>query len=157
MRDFKCSKSNADISVKYSCGVGCKTTEDTVTSESYSKTIGCPYYSGENNMSYGWVCPVCGKVNAPWKESCDCSSRISIGGTTPLTPKRVYDVDLGFYVNPYIPYSGNNNDIYNYLTSTSSQDAGVKGTVDIVCDKNGNLVYKDKLTGSMTIGQQRGE
>lgn len=23
-------------------------------------------------MNQGWVCPKCGKVNAPWKESCDC-------------------------------------------------------------------------------------
>lgn len=23
-------------------------------------------------MLTGWVCPKCGKVNAPWKESCDC-------------------------------------------------------------------------------------
>jgi len=23
-------------------------------------------------MNEGWVCPRCGKVNAPWKESCDC-------------------------------------------------------------------------------------
>ena len=23
-------------------------------------------------MNEGWVCPKCGKVNAPWKESCDC-------------------------------------------------------------------------------------
>ena len=21
---------------------------------------------------YGWVCPRCGKVNAPWKSECDC-------------------------------------------------------------------------------------
>ncbi|MFA5054150.1 MAG: hypothetical protein WC565_08835 [Parcubacteria group bacterium] len=21
---------------------------------------------------YGWVCPLCGKVNAPWVASCDC-------------------------------------------------------------------------------------
>lgn len=23
-------------------------------------------------MDQGWICPKCGKVNAPWKESCDC-------------------------------------------------------------------------------------
>lgn len=23
-------------------------------------------------IQYGWVCPKCGKVNAPWKDSCDC-------------------------------------------------------------------------------------
>lgn len=24
-------------------------------------------------MLYGWICPVCNKVNAPWVEHCDCS------------------------------------------------------------------------------------
>jgi len=25
-------------------------------------------------MQEGWKCPVCGKVNAPWKESCGCDT-----------------------------------------------------------------------------------
>lgn len=24
-------------------------------------------------MLYGWICPVCNKVNAPWVEHCDCN------------------------------------------------------------------------------------
>ena len=37
----------------------------------------CQCYSGwnyrYNNVYYqtGWVCPICGKVNAPWKSECD--------------------------------------------------------------------------------------
>ena len=27
---------------------------------------------------YGWVCPICGKVNAPWLSQCPCA------GTTPI-------------------------------------------------------------------------
>lgn len=23
----------------------------------------------------GWICPKCGKANAPWKSSCDCSNQ----------------------------------------------------------------------------------
>lgn len=23
-------------------------------------------------LSYGWICPKCGRVNAPWKDHCDC-------------------------------------------------------------------------------------
>jgi len=26
----------------------------------------------DSNYQVGWVCPKCGKVNAPWKSSCDC-------------------------------------------------------------------------------------
>ena len=27
-------------------------------------------------MAYGWVCPRCGRVNAPWTSQCDCSGSI---------------------------------------------------------------------------------
>ena len=37
----------------------------TGTGESYSTSINPP-------MSYGWICPKCGRVNAPWKSTCDC-------------------------------------------------------------------------------------
>lgn len=30
-------------------------------------------------MSYGWICPKCGRVNAPWKSHCDCN-----GGNGPI-------------------------------------------------------------------------
>jgi len=26
----------------------------------------------KNNAPRGWVCPLCGRVNSPWKETCDC-------------------------------------------------------------------------------------
>ena len=29
----------------------------------------------ESIMSYGWVCPVCGKVNAPWASECTCKGK----------------------------------------------------------------------------------
>jgi hypothetical protein len=33
----------------------------------------------------GWICPVCGKGLAPWKESCDCVKQITIKvNTEPL-------------------------------------------------------------------------
>lgn len=28
------------------------------------------------NGNYGWICPKCGRGNAPWKESCDCVNPI---------------------------------------------------------------------------------
>lgn len=45
--------------------------------------------SGVGNT--GWICPKCGKVNAPWVASCDCVSSIKI--TYPP------------YVAPYQPYN----------------------------------------------------
>ena len=26
-------------------------------------------------INYGWVCPCCGRVNAPWASQCSCSGR----------------------------------------------------------------------------------
>lgn len=41
-------------------------------------------------MNHGWVCPKCGKVNAPWKESCDCVQ---------VSPNIIY-----YYPQPWNPY-----------------------------------------------------
>lgn len=30
----------------------------------------------ESIMTYGWVCPVCGKVNAPWASQCTCKGKL---------------------------------------------------------------------------------
>ena len=29
-------------------------------------------------MTYGWVCPVCGKVNAPWASQCTCKGELPV-------------------------------------------------------------------------------
>ena len=29
--------------------------------------------SSSSPIEYGWVCPRCNRVNAPWKSTCDCS------------------------------------------------------------------------------------
>ena len=33
-------------------------------------------------MNEGWVCPVCGNVNAPWVASCPCGGRNNYSITT---------------------------------------------------------------------------
>lgn len=38
----------------------------------------------------GWICPKCGRANAPWKSSCDCS-----GNYIPYLPP--------YYPVPYYP------------------------------------------------------
>lgn len=37
-------------------------------------------------MSYGWICPKCGRVNAPWKDHCDCSNGIAVPDAPLNTP-----------------------------------------------------------------------
>ena len=32
----------------------------------------------ESIMTYGWVCPVCGKVNAPWASQCTCEGKLPV-------------------------------------------------------------------------------
>ena len=32
----------------------------------------------ESIMTYGWVCPVCGKVNAPWTSQCTCKGKLPV-------------------------------------------------------------------------------
>lgn len=31
------------------------------------------YKSSPPSMEYGWACPRCGRINAPWKSQCDCA------------------------------------------------------------------------------------
>lgn len=44
-------------------------------------------------MNYGWVCPVCGKANAPWASQCTCKGKLPVPyeptcntGTTSVSP-----------------------------------------------------------------------
>lgn len=47
-------------------------------------TVGTGIIASSSSMQYGWVCPKCGKVNAPWKDSCNCY--LNIPYTPPNTP-----------------------------------------------------------------------
>lgn len=61
-------------------------------------------------MSYGWVCPKCGRVNAPWKSTCDCYKGISLPYTPPNTPQTTPGELTPYYnppleiPNPFDPY-----------------------------------------------------
>ena len=33
------------------------------------------YKSSSPSIEYGWACPRCGRINAPWKSQCDCSGK----------------------------------------------------------------------------------
>ena len=30
------------------------------------------------DLNYGWVCPVCGKANAPWASQCTCKGKLPV-------------------------------------------------------------------------------
>ena len=58
-------------------------TGDSVTGTSTSTTWHCPYTS--HKAERGWECPRCGRINAPWKSSCDCATsnwQFTWGNTT---------------------------------------------------------------------------
>ena len=63
-----------------------ETLASTTTSQTTATTTttGTGTIASNSNMQYGWVCPRCGKVNAPWKASCDCY--LNIPYTPPNTP-----------------------------------------------------------------------
>ena len=50
-------------------------------------------------MQEGWVCPKCGRVNAPFVDHCPCSSIDNIK----VNPIPYYPYP---YVQPYIPWDG---------------------------------------------------
>lgn len=43
--------------------------------------INSPTYTAP--MAYGWVCPRCGRVNAPWASQCGCSGSMFVKINTP--------------------------------------------------------------------------
>ena len=58
----------------------------------------------------GWVCPLCGKVNAPWAPSCDCYIK-----SKPKQMTTTYDENSSI----------TNNDMPEYVTNNTN---------NIICD-----------------------
>ena len=84
-----------------------KATEDLVQDSNSATTTG-PVKSESMTvnppMAYGWVCPKCGRVNAPWKSTCDCSKGIAVPNTPPNTPPST-PFPLAPNYEPYIPHT----------------------------------------------------
>ncbi len=51
--------------------------------------------SEDKNIQYGWVCPLCGKANAPWNRDCSCANAIP-----KFVPNRIYDPVLNAPCSP---------------------------------------------------------
>lgn len=72
---------------------------------------------------HGWVCPLCGKVNAPWVASCDCVKQAApmpyIGDPIPGTAPYIGD--------PIPPY---------YVTTTTTWASSLdRGVADLTAKK----------------------
>lgn len=64
-------------------------------------TGGKGYNYSTGPKSYGWICPICGTVNAPWKPTCDCDKNyVYAFQGEPLWPlnKKGQDIDAGIHV-----------------------------------------------------------
>lgn len=57
------------------------TTTSTGTSTGTSYTI-----NYGNEVRYGWVCPLCGRANAPWLSQCPCQPKKTWTFTSPTAP-----------------------------------------------------------------------
>ena len=64
-------------------------TQTTTTGTSTTTNWRCPWYHPQRNIEYGWECPRCGKINAPWVTSCNCNQNWSIT----CNPDKVYTGD----------------------------------------------------------------
>ena len=56
------------------------------TSTSTSYTI-----NSKPSTEYGWACPRCGRINAPWKSQCDCAGNYYYPNWYPSWEKPYYD------------------------------------------------------------------
>jgi len=59
-------------------------------------------------MQEGWVCPKCGRVNAPFMDHCDCISKVDyIPNVIPfIAPYPLYPDYTKPYLFPYQPWNG---------------------------------------------------
>lgn len=86
------------------CEQNNETKNTTTTTPSTTQTINQPAI-----YQYGWVCPKCGRVNAPWKGTCDCSN-------------------TGWYV-PLVTYQSPSVSPYNDYPTTASDSTSTRTSV----------------------------
>ena len=55
-----------------------KTTDKVQVGDSTTETSTSTTYTINSKppTEYGWACPRCGRINAPWKSQCDCTGNI---------------------------------------------------------------------------------
>ena len=62
-----------------------------------SGSISTTYYNPQTpSVQYGWACPRCGKINAPWANQCTCQRESNIvWGSTTITNNPNLNVKSG--------------------------------------------------------------
>ena len=75
------------------------TSTGTTTSGSYTINM------GEPQKQYGWVCPLCGRANAPWLNQCPCQP-----------------IKTWTFISPTAPLKWDPGEPYCTTTATSTKD-----------------------------------
>ena len=89
--------------------------KDTETNNSTSAAV-----NNVKSANYGWICPVCGRGNAPWNSSCSCR--------------------VGYWTYPVYPTPWWQQPYYTTCGSTSASTKEYTFTVDTVNDIQMNKV-----------------
>ena len=111
----------------------------------------------QNN--YGWICPKCGRVMAPFVDSCKfCGGEENNTLTTPITTTNPNTFNLNDYLSNGINDSNsvtavpnpsnkltNDSNLLNYLTTTQGTDNGIKATNTTEINGIYNKISKEEM------------
>ena len=110
----------------------------------------------QNN--YGWICPKCGRVMAPFIDSCKFCGEENNTLTTPITNTNPNIVDLNNYLNKNMNDSNsivgiinpnnkltNDSNLLNYITTTQSTDNSITATNTIEINGIYNGMSKEEV------------
>lgn len=107
------------------------TSNSTTTTSSTSYTINNPA------IQYGWKCPVCGAVMAPWQNSCvNCSKK-------DYTPPHIDYEPVPWWANPQFHWDITCQKDYNTVCSSD------KFNNTTITASNTNLNYKELLNNNL--------
>ena len=74
-------------------------------------TIGSDTITLNPNMQYGWVCPKCGRVLAPWVSECSCYKGCSTAASTTIPLSNVDKFSESIKINNINPNTDKDGDI----------------------------------------------
>lgn len=94
----------------------------------------------ESIMTYGWVCPVCGKVNAPWASECTCKGK-------PLVP---YELTCNTGTSSVSPILANSVTPKEFQKATEDY-LNINNTYGPVIDSSGKIHKNDDEPSDSTV------